>query len=366
MGKAEAAILDDPGRIALQDPNGMFGLLAQWPEQWRSAAALAQGVRLPEGARTSGFRHVVISGMGGSAIGGDLLRSCLGDSLIVPLIVHRSYSCPGFVNPNTLFIAVSYSGNTEETLSSFADALERGAEVAGVTTGGALEEECRRAGKAVFPVPRGLPPRQALSYLFLPVLALAQELGLANDQDSAIGETGEVLLELVRAYGPEAPTAGNPAKSLAVLLHGRVPAVYGVEGRTGAVAVRWRGQFHENSKNWATSNVLPEMNHNEIAGWPSLSGLTQKAVYVIFLEDLEDGERMARRREITRELIAPHVSGTITVQSRGESRLARLFSLVVLGDFVSCYLAVLNRVDPLPVPAIEDLKKALAAPSPAQ
>ncbi len=369
--KAEpnAAVLDDPGRIARQDPSGMFSLLARWPQQWQEAAERAKDARLPEesqarGSGTGGFRHVVVSGMGGSAIGGDLLRSYLGDSLSVPLVVNRSYACPAFVGPDTLFVAVSYSGNTEETLSSLAEALRRGAEVAGVAGGGRLQEECQRAGKVVFPVPGGLPPRQALGYLLLPVLGLLESLGLAADQSSAIEETGEVLAELVDAYGPDVPAAENPAKDLAISLHGKVPVIYGVEGRTDAVAVRWRGQIHENSKNWATSNVLPELDHNEVTGWRSLSAVTREAVWLIFLEDVEDGERMARRRELTRGLISPFVSGAVTVQSRGRGRLARLLSLVLLGDFVSCYLAVLNRVDPFPVPLIEDLKKALAGQSP--
>ncbi|MFQ5692348.1 MAG: bifunctional phosphoglucose/phosphomannose isomerase [Nitrospinota bacterium] len=371
MGKAgaQAAVLDEPGRIADQDPGGMFALLGRWPEQWEAAASLARGARLPEAsaarrASGTGFRHVVVSGMGGSAIGGDLLRSYLADSMRVPLVVNRSYACPAFVGPDTLFVAVSYSGGTEETLAAVSAALERGAEVAGVTSGGRLENKCRRAGKAVFPVPGGLPPRQALGYLFLSVLGLLEGLGLAPDQASAVEETGDLMSYLVRSYGSEVPTAENPAKILAVSLHGRIPVIYGVQDRTDAVALRWRGQFHENSKNWAASNALPELDHNEITSWPALSGLTRKSVAVIFLEDAEDGARMERRREITRRLIAPHVADVAGVRSRGRSRLARLFSLVLLGDFVSAYLAVLNRVDPLPVPVIEDLKKALTENSP--
>ncbi|MBI2881153.1 MAG: bifunctional phosphoglucose/phosphomannose isomerase [Candidatus Tectomicrobia bacterium] len=362
----DADTLDDPGEVARRDPNGMFTLLRRWPEQWKEAAALAREARLPGGAPPGGFRHVVISGMGGSAIGGDLLRSHLADSLAVPLVVNRSYACPGFVGPDTLFVAVSYSGNTEETLASLADALHRGAEVVGVTSGGALGEECRRAGKTVLIIPRGLPPRQALGHLFLPALGLLAGLGLAPDPSAAIEETGKRMREWVRAYGPEVPARENEAKRLAASLRGRVPVVYGVQDRTDAVALRWRGQFHENSKNWASSNVLPELDHNEINAWASLSELTRRCVTLIFLEDEEDGGRMVRRREITRELIAPHVSACLSVRSSGRCRLARLFSLIVLGDFASCYLAVLNRVDPLPVPVIEDLKKALAAPSPTE
>jgi glucose/mannose-6-phosphate isomerase len=362
--KDPGTLLDDPGSIARRDPGGMFGLLAGWPGQWRSAAARAKDAEWPEGPPAGGFQNLVISGMGGSAIGGDLLNACLGDALGIPLVVNRSDACPGFVGPGTLFVAVSYSGETEETLSAAAEALGRGAEVVGVTSGGALASKCSRAGKAVFTAPGGLPPRQALAHLFLPMLGLVQALGLADDQSTAVEETGQILSEAAGLYGPAVPAAENPAKRLAFALHGKIPVVYGVQGRTAAAATRWRDQFHENSKNWAAANALPELDHNEIASWHSLSALTRRVVCVIFLEDPEDGARMARRRQLTRDAIAPHVAGAFSVPSRGRSRLARLFSLVVQGDFVSGYLAVLNEADPLPVPAIDDLKTALAADSP--
>ena len=133
-----------------------------------------------------------------------------------------------------------------------------------------------------------------------------------------------------------------------------------MQGLTDAVALRWRSQIHENSKNWATMAALSELDHNEITSWLSLSSITQQVVSLVFLEDREDGDLMFRRRQITWDAVSPHVAGAFTVQSQGESRLARLFSLVLLGDFVSCYLAVLNQVDPLPVPVIEELKQALS------
>lgn len=361
-----AAVLDEPDHIAQFDPNGMFDILSGWPEQWQKAAGLVNNAQLPGAGGTGRFRNVVISGMGGSAIGGDLLNDYLSDSLTVPLSVSRSYTCPPYVSRDTLFVAVSYSGNTEETLSALKEALKRKAEVVAVTTGGALAEECGRAGRPVIPIPKGLPPRQALGYLFLPVLGVLERMGLAEGQKAAVEETKGLLAGWVQEYGPVVPHLENRAKTLAAALHKKVPVIYGVQGRTGAVASRWRGQFHENSKNWATSNVLPELDHNEITSWATLSDVTRRLVYLIFLEDSEDGQRMERRREITRKLIEPDVSGAISIRSSGESRLARLFSLIVLGDFVSCYLAVLNGVDPLPVSVIEDLKKELAETQPTE
>ncbi len=362
MLEADRAILDDPDRISSQDPGGMFDLLAAWPSQWWTASDPILDAGWPE-VPADGFRHVVVSGMGGSAIGGDFLNACFGDALGIPLIVNRSCDCPPFAGPETLFIAVSYSGNTEETLSSLAGALERGAVTAGVTGGGRLEAEFRRTGGQVYLIPGGLPPRQALAPLFLTQMKLLQGVGVVPESSEAIAETGETLGKLARLYAPDVPTDENPAKQMAYALFKRVPVIYGVQGRTDAVAVRWRGQIHENSKNWATAAALPELDHNEIAGWFSLSSITQQVVSLVFLEDREDGERMIRRREMTWDAVAPHVAGAFAVQSSGESRLARLFSLVILGDFVSCYLAVLNEVDPLPVPAIEELKKALNAGS---
>lgn len=362
VSEGERAVLDDRAQILDQDRGGMFNLLASWSTQWRSAADMIPSIGWPE-VPTSGFRNVVISGMGGSAIGGDLLSACFGDVLRIPLIVRRSYECPEFVGPETLFIAVSYSGNTEETLSSLAGAIGRGAIAVAVTSGGRLKSEFRDKNVPVYSIPEGLPPRQALAPLFLAQMRLLQGVGVIPESSEGIEEVGETLDELARLYSPDVSTDTNPAKQMAYALFNRVPVIYGVQGLTEAVALRWRTQIHENSKNWATTAVLPELDHNEITSWLSLSSITQQVISLVFLEDREDGDRMLRRRQITWDAVSPHVAGAFTVQSQGESRLARLFSLVLLGDFVSCYLAVLNRIDPLPVPVIEELKQTLNAGS---
>jgi glucose/mannose-6-phosphate isomerase len=339
----------------------MFGILGRWPEQWAEATRLARQVAGSwEWVDPAGLAHIVVAGMGGSAIGGDLLRSYTSDVLRIPLIVSRSYVPPAFVGGKTLFIAASYSGDTEETLSAAALARRAGARVMALTSGGRLALECRGGGEAVISLPSGFPPRQALAYLFLPLLGVLQGLRLLPDETAALEETGRLLELLVGRYGPDRPVGENPAKALAASLFERFPVIYGVQDRTDAIALRWRGQFHENSKVWACANVLPELDHNEVTAFTSLPQLTRASLHVIFLEDREVSPRMARRLLLTRDLIAPQVAGVTSAKGEGESRLARIFSLVVLGDFVSCYLALLYGVDPLPVPVIEALKGAMA------
>ena len=291
MSEGERAILDDRDRILEQDRGGMFDLLASWSTQWRSAADMVPETRWPE-VPTDGFRHVVVSGMGGSAIGGELLSACFGDVLSIPLIIRRSYECPEFVGPETLFIAVSYSGNTEETLSSLAGAISRGAIAVAVTSGGRLKSKFREKGVPVYLIPEGLPPRQALAPLFLTQMRLLQGVGVIPESSEGVAEAGEILDELARLYSPNVPTDKNPAKQMAYALFNRVPVIYGVQGLTDAVALRWRSQIHENSKNWATMAALPELDHNEITSWLSLSSITQQVVSLVFLEDREDGDLM--------------------------------------------------------------------------
>ena len=361
MGEPAKGLLDDPAHRSRVDRHGMFEILGRWPEQWAEATKLARQVTdCRDSKGLDETAHVVVAGMGGSAIGGDLLRSCTSDTLGVPLAVSRSHLPPAFVGGRTLFIAVSYSGNTEETLSATTLARRAGARVIAVASGGRLAAECQERGEQVICVPSGLPPRQALAFLFLPLLGLLQGLGFLGDQTAAMEETERLLKVLVDRYGPDRPSGENPAKDLAAALFERVPVIYGVQDRTDAVAVRWRGQFHENSKVWASANVLPELDHNEVTAFASLPELTRARLQVVFLEDSEDSPRIARQIELTRDLIAPQVAGVTCARTEGESRLSRLFSLIVLGDFVSCYLALLYGVDPLPVPVIESLKRALA------
>ncbi|MBI2877688.1 MAG: bifunctional phosphoglucose/phosphomannose isomerase [Candidatus Tectomicrobia bacterium] len=350
--------LDDQTVLKQIDRSDMERLLTAFPLQCQ------QGVRAGREANLrlarEHVRQIMIAGMGGSAIGGDLLRTYLRSDLPIPLWVIRNYHLPQFASPETLVFIVSYSGNTEETLSVFRDALQAGCQVVALTSGGMLRQECQAKGLPVISIPAGLPPRAALGYLFFPLLAVLEGSGLIPPQGEALQEIEGLLPELSQTYGPQQLTAQNPAKQLALRLQGRLPLIYGSQDHTEAVALRWKGQLNENSKQIAVCNVFPELNHNEIMGWEAAGEIMRLALF-LFLRDVEDHPRVARRMEITAEIAAQHGGEVIHVSSQGKSRLARLFSLIYGGDFVSYYLALAKGVDPTPVASIDSLKKALDA-----
>jgi len=351
------SILDDPGRIGANDPSGMHKNIEGLPEQIEDADRIGRTTRLTVSGE--GVTSVVILGMGGSAIGGEIVSSCLADRLAVPALVVRDYTLPGFVGRDTLALASSYSGNTEETLSAYRAATERGARVVCSTTGGELARLAGENDHDLFVIPPGLPPRAAIGYgVILPLLLLSR-LGLAPDPGREVADAVRGIRSAIAALGPASPPGANPAKELALWLEGRIPVIYGAAPRTSVIASRWCGQLSENAKLVAHRHELPEMNHNEIVGWSGALPLDGRA-RVVFLRDEEDHPRVSKRFGITREAIARAGAGVRDVASSGDGRLARLFSLIVLGDLVSLYLAALAGVDPTPVASIDKLKKALA------
>ena len=351
------SVLEDREKMVASDPAGMYERLENFPDQLREA--LAMGRDTPLSVSGDGITSVAVAGMGGSAIGGELAAGYLAGSMSVPLSVIRSYSLPAYVGPSTLLYVSSYSGNTEETLSAYADARERGARIVCSATGGQVGRIAEEAGHDIVRVPTGYPPRAALGFGLVPLLFVLGRLGLAPDPSDDVEDAIETVRSGVERLGLAARPGENEAKELASWLLGRVPVVYGTAPATSVVANRWCGQFSENSKVVAHRNELPEMNHNEIVGWSGTRPMGGDA-RVMFLRDQDDHPRVARRTEITREAIAEVGAEVRDVVSRGSTKLARLVSLVQLGDFVSFYLAMLGGIDPTPVAPIDRLKKELA------
>ncbi len=348
-------ILDDQAALAALDSLG--GLRALWglPEQCADAFRLPDGVTIPEAGALS---NVVVSGLGGSAIGGDLLRVWAADRMAVPVTVKRDYRLPAFVGEDSLVFCVSYSGNTEETLAAYADAREKGARTVILTSGGRLKEMAAGDGVSVITVPAGISPRSSTGYLFLPMLKVLYRLGLVADPDREMRELVAHLAGVREEIGPAVPGDGNPAKQLARRLFGKLPVIWGVSGTTEVVAMRFKGQINENAKAPAYWSVLPELNHNEINGIEGPDNVL-KLLSVVFLRDPGDHPRVGLRVDITRRIIAGKVDVT-ELTARGIGRLARTYDLVYRGDYTSVYLAALYGVDPGPVPVIERLKKELA------
>ena len=341
---------DAVGRV--DAANQLADILDQ-PEHLRDALWRVGSADLGEWDSRAGM---VVAGMGGSAIGGDLARVALGDHASRPIAVSRDYALPGWTTPDTTVLCASYSGNTEETLAAFEAAGAVGARRVAVTTGGKLAELARSEGVPVIPLPGGFQPRVAVAYMTVAALEVAAACGAGPRLASEIDVAAAHLDQLCAEWGPEADE-GNIAKEVALALNGSVPVITGA-GLTAPVAYRWKTQINENAKVPAFAGELPEVDHNEIVGWQGTAGLGSFAA--IFLEDADQHPRIGDRIELTSELIAEHATSVIRAQTRGQGAVERVMSLVLLGDLVSLYLAVLRGVDPTPVRVIDQLKDRLA------
>jgi glucose/mannose-6-phosphate isomerase len=367
--KNDINILD--GDFSLLDKDNMIELLEEFPQKMRDALRLGEEFSVPTNflpastsnsvstsAFTGNFKNIVVLGMGGSAIGGDLLSDYLVDEFTIPIVVIRGYDVPKFVDEDSLVFAVSYSGNTEETLSALKRCLEAKARVITLTSGGKLAVLVRENNFLVIKVPAGIQPRAAISYLFFPILKALERLGLIKERGGEIEETYNILQELSREYGAKSPSENNLAKKVALGLYQHLPLVYGSEGLLEAVAMRWKTQINENSKWPCFWNVFPELDHNEIVGYEIENNINRQ-VKIIYLQDKEGLLRVEQRRKITRKIIEDKVAEFIVCPTKGKGKMARMFSLIFLGDMASYYLAILNQVDPSPVACIENLKKEL-------
>lgn len=350
--------LDDLSIYQRLDPAGSRHHLRKLPEQCREAWAEALAFHLPDGL--GHVDQVVVAGMGGSGIGGDLLRSLADTESTVPVLVQRDYELPAFVDSRTLVIASSYSGNTEEVLACFHQALERKAKLLAMTTGGQLQALAQEKGIPTFLIGYQAPPRAALGYSFIPLMALLQRAGLLLDKRKDVEEMVEVLEELIPRIQETVPEAANPAKNLATRLFGRLSVVYG-GGILTEVARRWKTQFNENSKAWAFFEQLPEVHHNAVTGYAFPAEVAQR-VFVILLHSTHLHPRVMLRYHITQEMLDQAGIAHHAVEAKGSSPLSQMMSTILLGDYVSFYLALLNEVDPSPVPVIDAVKERLAQP----
>lgn len=348
--------LDDVQSLRGADPDGMWQRIVDLPAQLRDSWQLVSGFTLP--ADYADLDNVVILGMGGSAIGGDLARTLVAAEARVPIEVVRDYAIPAYVNHRTLVITSSYSGNTEETLAAFTLARVAGAKVVALTTGGEVFARCQEHGLPVFKFAYASQPRAALGYSLAPLLGVLRKAGVVGDQAGAIAEAAAVLDAQRAVIGPDAPESRNQAKHLARAVHGRLPVVYGA-GLTAEVARRWKGQFNENGKSYAAYDVLPELDHNTVVGYEFPATLPE-ALVAIFLQPKQLHPRVTVRFQATQELLGRRGIPFHIVKSEGEGALAQMLSALYVGDWTSYYLAMLNEVDPTPVKAIDFLKEQIA------
>ncbi len=340
------------------DKSDMLKLILEFPQQLKAAKSIGDKIDFAEGLKGK-FNKIVFSGLGGSAIGADLVKGYVCGECKFPIIVNRDYTLPAFVDKETLLIISSYSGNTEETLSAYQEGKKRGAKIVAITSNGKVKEEAAANGHPFIIIPKGLPPRCALGYSSIPMIVLFSKLGLISDKMSEIEEASKVLASLKEDLTPEAGDDKNIAKRVAKKIHDKYSIIYAAGEHFDVTATRWRGQLAENSKALSSHHLFPEMNHNEIVGWANPKGLMNKLA-VLILRDAKDHPRVKMRMEISKKIIEPTGAEIIEINSKGKGLLARIFSLIYVGDFVSLYLAILNNIDPTPVESVMYLKNELA------
>ncbi len=325
------------------------------PELCQQAWQMAMSFNLPQDY--SRVNKVVISGMGGSAIGGDLVSSLVASEAKLPILIYRDYDLPAFIDAQTLVIASSYSGMTEETLSSLEQALETESRKLVITTGGKLKTIAEERNIPVFSFDYKAQPRAALPFSFLPILGFLQKLGFISDKSADMSEVVRVLQELSQRINEGVLVSGNPAKQLAQRLYGRLAVIYGAS-ILSEVAHRWKTQLNENSKAWAFYEVFPELNHNAVVGYQFPPELASKMV-VVLLRSVSLPRRIQLRYQVTCQLLERARVDYQFVDGEGASPLSQTMSLVLFGDYVSYYLAMLYKIDPTPVKAIDYLKEQL-------
>ncbi|HUS82459.1 MAG TPA: bifunctional phosphoglucose/phosphomannose isomerase [Dehalococcoidia bacterium] len=349
-------LLDDPQTYARLDPDDLRGRIRGLPEQCREAWQQAKIFRFPRDfADVDG---VLVLGMGGSAIAGDIVRSLAMRHGRKPVFVHRGYDLPQLVGERSLVVACSYSGETEEVLSSFGQSLAGPAKKMVITTGGKLLALAQSRGLPAYVFAYQGEPRSALGHSLMPLLALAEAAGVLPDQSRDVDEAVALMEELRHEIGDDVPLEKNAAKQLAVRLQGKLPVVYGAEVLTEA-AHRWKTQLNENGKVWAFYEEMSELNHNAVEGFALPKEIAQRA-FVVFLYHRGLNPRNILRYNGTHDALEAAGVASDRVEARGEGDPARILTLIHFGDWVSYYLAMLNGVRPSPVTAIQYLKKWLA------
>jgi len=348
--------LDDLQIYRRLDAAGMLDHMHQFPEQCRLAWEKVLRFALPP--EYSLVDKIVILGMGGSAIGGDIARRLALAESRVPVWVHRDYGLPPFVDRSTLVIASSYSGNTEETLSAFTASLKTPAKKMALTTGGKLRELAEKEGVPVFIIDYQAPPRAAFPHSFVPLVGIFQKLGLLGDKSADLKQALQILNQLSKDLVETTSLVSNPAKQMAASLWGNLAVIYGGEVLS-EVARRWKTNLNENSKAWAFFELFPELNHNAVVGYEFPPEIKDR-VFVVLLHSALFSPRSRLHYEATAKLLAESGISYEVVEAVGETALAQVVSLVLFGDYVSFYLAMLNETDPTLLAAVDFVKHYLA------
>jgi len=350
-------MLDDLELISKIDKSNMLDTIAQFPEQIKETINIVSSINL------AGFfkiDNIIVSGMGGSAISGDIVQYFLRDRLEIPIFVNRDYNLPKWANKNTLVMSQSYSGNTEETLSTFKQASQKRCKIVGISSGGKLQEYCEKREIPHIKIPSGFQPRAATAYILFSSILSFKKIGLLDDTiDPEIEETIELTDEFRKNNNKSIPEKDNISKQIAGNIFNTIPQVYGW-GIYTPISTRWCTQFNENSKIIARYDIVPECNHNDLVGWSMDPETSKKFTCILFRDEENESIYISKRLDFMKNLFEGVASKVVEIKVKGKKRLAKMMYAMYLGDFVSCYLAILREVDPTPVDVIVELKRALA------
>jgi glucose/mannose-6-phosphate isomerase len=350
-------ILDDIKKISEIDKSNMIDLIDKLPDQIIEAKDIVNSSMLGSLYKID---NIVISGMGASSISGDIIQSLLRDKIDIPIFVSRQYDLPKWVNKDTLIISQSYSGNTEETLSTFKIAYQKRCKIIGISSGGKLEEFCKNRNVAHIKIPPGYAPRAAIGYSLFSALYSLEKVGILKiDLKSEIEEALYVLKESKDNNKKEIFQNNNISKQTAKEILNTIPQIYGF-GFYVPIAKRWCNQLNENSKLICKYNDVPECNHNDIVGWSMNPEVSNNFSCIIFRDSEIESIYISKRLEFMKKLFNEVSGKVIEIHPKGKKRLAKMMYMINLGDYISYYLAILRNIDPTPVEAILELKSELA------
>jgi glucose/mannose-6-phosphate isomerase len=350
------SVLDDPEYIKQNDPNEMLQVITDFPKNALKVIENIDKVRIK--IHEDNYDSILVAGMGGSAVGGLLLRDWLIDTIKVPLVVNRAYHLPAWVNDKTLVYAVSYSGNTEETISQYMEAIEQGCTVICFCSGGILEEKAKENENILVKFPKGQQPRAAIAFQFYNLAGVTRRIGLISDVKwGEVIESIKIVETHCREMNPRVPMESNKGKKLARDIRGYVPFIY-APSLFMNVAYRYSTQFNENSKSPSATNFYPEAFHNSVMAREAGKKLLERLCAVIIKDPLGDS-RLNKKTDFSIELMKETFGKVVTVEAEGKSNLARIMSTLIQGDYASAYLGLLYGIDPNTTESINILKSRM-------
>ena len=350
-------MLDDLKLISEIDKSNMLDAVAQFPEQIKEAEEIVKNTDIGSIFKVD---NIVISGMGASAISGDIVQSLFRDRIDIPIFVTRQYDLPKWVHKYTFLLSQSYSGNTEETLHTFKHGCQKRCTILGISSGGKLQEYCEKREIQHIKIPSDIQPRAATAYILFSSLFALKKVGVIHEGiEAELDDVISVTNDLRNNCKKETPENDNIAKQLARKLTDTVPQIYGW-GIYSPIARRWGTQFNENGKIICRYDEVSECNHNDIVGWSMNPEVSKKFTTIIFRDEELETVYMKKRLDFMKGLYKDVSAGVIEVHIKGKKRLAKMMYAMLLGDFISCYIAMLRKIDPSPVYAIAELKKELA------